>query len=214
MAYECKPCIWIDPFLENEIAKIYVPMGIKILKVDVKEFKKLAKKEKVKAMPTFVFYKGGERVESFAGASPQRIVEILDDLLGIEKPKPVEEEPENAVPKGLQDLLHLPVAQGLRHGCRALQRRPGHPPAPRERRPDLRHRQRGALQHRREHPEGGRPDLQLHELPDLPGPDGLHRVPPLQRSAQRRPPQARSQPDPLPAPPLLQHRSGAAALAP
>ena len=32
MAYECKPCIWIDPFLENEIAKIYVPMGIKILK--------------------------------------------------------------------------------------------------------------------------------------------------------------------------------------
>jgi len=55
-------------------------------------------------MPTFVFYKGGERVESFAGASPQRIVEILDDLLGIEKPKPVEEEPENAVPKGLPPL--------------------------------------------------------------------------------------------------------------
>ena len=76
----------------------------KLGKVDVKEFKKLAKKEKVKAMPTFVFYKGGERVESFAGASPQRIVEILDDLLGIEKPKPVEEEPENAVPKGLPPL--------------------------------------------------------------------------------------------------------------
>jgi len=38
MAYECKPCIWIDPFLENEIAKIYVPMGIKILKERLDQF--------------------------------------------------------------------------------------------------------------------------------------------------------------------------------
>ena len=82
---------------------LWFEFWFKLGKVDVKEFKKLAKKEKVKAMPTFVFYKGGERVESFAGASPQRIVEILDDLLGIEKPKP-EEEPENAVPKGLPPL--------------------------------------------------------------------------------------------------------------
>merc|ERR1719348_1900760 len=98
MAYNCKPCQWMDPFLENE--KIYTPMGVKILKVDVKEFKALAKKEKIKAIPTFVFYEKGERVDSFAGASPQKVVEILDQMLGIEKPKP-EEEPESDVPKGL-----------------------------------------------------------------------------------------------------------------
>ena len=44
-----------------------------IFKVDVDEAEEIAGKEGIQAMPTFIFYKNGKRLEDFAGADQDRI---------------------------------------------------------------------------------------------------------------------------------------------
>merc|ERR1711868_58141 len=53
----CGPCRMIAPYLE-ELSK---------------ELEDLAAQQEVKAMPTFSFFKGGKKLESFAGANKERI---------------------------------------------------------------------------------------------------------------------------------------------
>eukprot|EP01031_Cornospumella_fuschlensis_P023978 gene23978-29024_t len=48
------------------------------LKVDVDEASDVAEKYKVAAMPTFVFLKGGKEVGRFAGASVEKLQEMLE----------------------------------------------------------------------------------------------------------------------------------------
>jgi len=51
------------------------------LQVDVDELEDLAASQEVKAMPTFAFFKGGKKLESFAGANEARIRETIEKLL-------------------------------------------------------------------------------------------------------------------------------------
>ena len=53
----------------------------KNLQVDVDELEDLAASQEVKAMPTFAFFKGGKKLESFAGANEARIRETIEKLL-------------------------------------------------------------------------------------------------------------------------------------
>ena len=61
----------------------YVPFEKlkKNLQVDVDELEDLAASQEVKAMPTFAFFKGGKKLESFAGANEARIRETIEKLL-------------------------------------------------------------------------------------------------------------------------------------
>merc|ERR1711937_417469 len=58
------------------------PCKMIALKFDVDEFEDLAAAQEVKAMPTFAFFKGGKKLESFAGANEARIRETIEKLLG------------------------------------------------------------------------------------------------------------------------------------
>jgi thioredoxin 1 len=49
--------------------------------VDVDELEDLAAEQEVKAMPTFSFFKGGKKLESFAGANKDKIKATIEKHL-------------------------------------------------------------------------------------------------------------------------------------
>merc|ERR1712113_898833 len=75
----CGPCKMIAPKLEA-MSKEFEGKVI-FLKVDVDELEDLAASQEVKAMPTFSFFKGGKKLDSFAGANEARIRETIDKHL-------------------------------------------------------------------------------------------------------------------------------------
>jgi len=76
----CGPCKMIAPKLEAMSKEM--EGKVIFLKVDVDELEDLAASQEVKAMPTFAFFKGGKKLESFAGANEARIRETIEKLLG------------------------------------------------------------------------------------------------------------------------------------
>merc|ERR1712149_70146 len=76
----CGPCKMIAPKLESMSKEM--AGKVVFLKVDVDELEDLAAAQEVKAMPTFAFFKGGKKLESFAGANEARIRETIEKLLG------------------------------------------------------------------------------------------------------------------------------------
>merc|ERR1712189_168618 len=73
------PCKMIAPKLESMSKEM--AGKVVFLKVDVDELEDLAAAQEVKAMPTFSFFKGGKKLESFAGANEQRIRETIEKHL-------------------------------------------------------------------------------------------------------------------------------------
>merc|ERR1712113_114764 len=71
----CGPCKMIAPKLEA-MSKEFEGKVI-FLKVDVDELEDLAASQEVKAMPTFSFFKGGKKLDSFAGPMKQEFVKQL-----------------------------------------------------------------------------------------------------------------------------------------
>merc|ERR1712050_378273 len=76
----CGPCRMIAPYLE-ELSKEYEGK-VKFIKVDVDELEDLSAEQEVKAMPTFSFFQGGKKLESFAGANKDKIKNTVDKHLG------------------------------------------------------------------------------------------------------------------------------------
>lgn len=52
-----------------------------LIQVDVDECEELAMKYEISSMPTFVFLKNGEKVESFSGANPDRLEKTIVQLI-------------------------------------------------------------------------------------------------------------------------------------
>lgn len=73
----CGPCKVIAPKFE-EMAKFYPT--ITFLKVDVDESQELTEQYDVRVMPTFVFLKDGQKVETIEGADIRRIGTTLEAL--------------------------------------------------------------------------------------------------------------------------------------
>lgn len=67
----CGPCKMIGPKLE-ELATTLGDV-IMILKVDVDECEEIAMSYNISTMPTFVFIKNGDTLESFSGANYDKI---------------------------------------------------------------------------------------------------------------------------------------------
>ena len=73
----CGPCQQIAPFYEEFASK---NGDVVFLKVDVDENEETAEACDVRGMPTFQFYKGGEKVDEFTGASETKLVEYVERL--------------------------------------------------------------------------------------------------------------------------------------
>eukprot|EP00397_Hematodinium_sp_SG-2012_P066320 GEMP01098998.1.p2 GENE.GEMP01098998.1~~GEMP01098998.1.p2 ORF type:complete len:106 (+),score=12.45 GEMP01098998.1:47-364(+) len=70
----CGPCKVIAPKLEAMNEEM---TDVVFLKVDVDDCEEVAMEYQISCMPTFVFIKSGEKVDSFSGASEERIREYL-----------------------------------------------------------------------------------------------------------------------------------------
>jgi len=70
----CGPCKVIAPQVE-ELEKT-MP-NVVFLKVDVDECEDVAMQYKVSAMPTFMFFKNGDKLEDFAGANLQKLKDTI-----------------------------------------------------------------------------------------------------------------------------------------
>ncbi|GLD72717.1 thioredoxin-like protein [Lates japonicus] len=68
----CGPCKHIAPIYE-ELSKDANNKNVIFLKVDVDEVQDLCARCKIRSMPTFQFYKKGEKVEEFSGADPNQL---------------------------------------------------------------------------------------------------------------------------------------------
>ncbi|KAI2809636.1 hypothetical protein BLOT_000785 [Blomia tropicalis] len=70
----CGPCRLIAPVLED-ISK--TSNKVIVLKVDVDENEELTSEYGVNSMPTFLFFKKGEKVDSFSGANENKLRETI-----------------------------------------------------------------------------------------------------------------------------------------
>jgi len=73
----CGPCKVIAPKIEemsNEFNEVV------FLKLDVDECEDVAQDYDIKCMPTFLFFKNGEKVDEFAGANEAKIRELVCKL--------------------------------------------------------------------------------------------------------------------------------------
>ncbi|MDD5623395.1 MAG: thioredoxin [Candidatus Peribacteraceae bacterium] len=76
----CGPCKMMLPVVE-ELAHEYEGK-VKIVKINVDENMETPGKFNVMSIPTFIFFKDGQPVESFIGAKPkEEVKKVLDKLL-------------------------------------------------------------------------------------------------------------------------------------
>ena len=76
----CQPCQRLAPVID-EVAKEFLPKGVKVGKVDVDENQDLAARYGVMSVPTLLFFKGGQ-VKDQASFSPKaKIAEKLNKVL-------------------------------------------------------------------------------------------------------------------------------------
>lgn len=70
----CGPCKKIAPYVE-ELSKEFA--GVSFLKVDVDELPDVATDEGISSMPTFRFYRDGQKIGEVVGASHQKLKELV-----------------------------------------------------------------------------------------------------------------------------------------
>ena len=67
----CPPCQFIAPVLDTMSQELNGK--VIFLKIDVDQLEDLAMEQGISAMPTFAFWRSGEKLEEFAGANEERI---------------------------------------------------------------------------------------------------------------------------------------------
>ncbi|XP_073408547.1 thioredoxin-like isoform X1 [Dendrobates tinctorius] len=70
----CGPCQKIAPFYESLASKY---PAILLYKVDVDSAVDIATESGIRAMPTFHFYKDGEKVDELSGADPDKLESLI-----------------------------------------------------------------------------------------------------------------------------------------
>jgi len=83
----CGPCRVISPVLET-FSQTYTEA--KFFKIDVDEVPDVAAELGIRAMPTFILFEGGKKVNEVVGANPKAIEAAIKAL--VERPKAAEAE--------------------------------------------------------------------------------------------------------------------------
>uniref|UniRef100_F7G6L6 Thioredoxin n=1 Tax=Callithrix jacchus TaxID=9483 RepID=F7G6L6_CALJA len=72
------PCKMIKPFF-NSLSEKYSSVGF--LEVDVDDCQDVASECEVKCMPTFQFFKKGQKVGEFSGANKEKLEATINELV-------------------------------------------------------------------------------------------------------------------------------------
>ncbi|KAF7155405.1 hypothetical protein CNMCM5623_007476 [Aspergillus felis] len=72
----CGPCRVISPVFEK-LSDVPEYGDVEFYKVDVDEEEKIAQEVGIRAMPTFVAFKDGQKVDELIGASPENLRSLL-----------------------------------------------------------------------------------------------------------------------------------------
>ncbi|KAI3376332.1 hypothetical protein L3Q82_016814, partial [Scortum barcoo] len=75
----CGPCKMIGPEFDR-LSKLPEYANVVFLKVDVDDGSDVSEHCKINCMPTFQFYKNGEKVDEFSGANKDTLVEKINAL--------------------------------------------------------------------------------------------------------------------------------------
>jgi thioredoxin 1 len=67
----CGPCVMISPFFE-ELSQTHAEQAV-FIKIDVDESEELSMQFQVSAMPTFITFQGGQKVDELVGASKDKL---------------------------------------------------------------------------------------------------------------------------------------------
>jgi len=74
----CAPCKMIAPKIEK-MSKEDFPTGVKFFKVDVDENEDTAQEQEISAMPTFLFFRNGQKLaDNVMGANEAKIKELIE----------------------------------------------------------------------------------------------------------------------------------------
>nr|AQY45784.1 TrxRFP1 thioredoxin biosensor [synthetic construct] len=75
----CGPCKMIKPFFHSLSEKY---SNVIFLEVDVDDSQDVASESEVKSMPTFQFFKKGQKVGEFSGANKEKLEATINELVG------------------------------------------------------------------------------------------------------------------------------------
>ena len=81
----CGPCNRLNPFLNMLINKKEYQNYVEIVKINIDKFQQLNFKYKIKSIPHFVFLFKNEILETFTGSNEDKIIEKINNQLGIKK---------------------------------------------------------------------------------------------------------------------------------
>ncbi|KAH6608400.1 thioredoxin domain-containing [Trichoderma cornu-damae] len=73
----CGPCKAIAPILEKASDEAEFKDRVHFVKFDVDELPELSQQLGIRAMPTFLFFKNGEKVDEMIGANPPLLLQTL-----------------------------------------------------------------------------------------------------------------------------------------
>ncbi|KAL7897670.1 thioredoxin-like protein [Trichoderma sp. SZMC 28014] len=76
----CGPCKAIAPILEKASEEAEFKDKVHFVKFDVDELPELSQELGIRAMPTFLFYKNGQKVDEMIGANPPMLLQNLKKL--------------------------------------------------------------------------------------------------------------------------------------
>ncbi|KAF8481626.1 thioredoxin-like protein [Russula ochroleuca] len=78
----CGPCRVISPIFEK-LAEREEFSALKFYKVDVDAQEAISQQVDIRAMPTFIMFKGGQKVEEVVGANPAGLENLLRTAISI-----------------------------------------------------------------------------------------------------------------------------------
>ncbi|KAI8307833.1 Thioredoxin-1 [Colletotrichum sp. SAR11_59] len=84
----CGPCKAIAPILAN-LSNTKEHKGLHFVKIDVDEVPDLSQDLGIRAMPTFLIFKNGEKIEEVVGANPNALTAAVKKF-ALEFPAPAE----------------------------------------------------------------------------------------------------------------------------
>lgn len=89
----CPPCKAIAPVYEQLSKQHSVPGKIAFVKVNVDEQQEVAAQYGIQAMPTFLIFKDGKKIEEIKGANPPALKNIVERITGDVQTAAAQEKP-------------------------------------------------------------------------------------------------------------------------